>query len=82
MTTKPALEKVLKGLLHTEKETRVRQEDLRKNKPFWASRLVNEENVKFNNRGIKMNGNNRHISILALNINSLNAPIKINRTAN
>jgi hypothetical protein len=34
MTTKPALEKVLKGLLHTEKETRVRQEDLRKNKPF------------------------------------------------
>jgi hypothetical protein len=32
-TTKPAQQKILKGLLHT-KETRVRQEDSRKNKPF------------------------------------------------
>jgi hypothetical protein len=34
MTTKPALQKILKGLLHIEEETRVRQEDSRKNKPF------------------------------------------------
>jgi hypothetical protein len=32
-TIKPALQKILKGLLHLE-ETRVRQEDSRKNKPF------------------------------------------------
>jgi hypothetical protein len=32
MTTKPALQKILKGLLHI--ETRVRQEDSRRNKPF------------------------------------------------
>jgi hypothetical protein len=31
---KPALQKILKGLLHTEEEIRVTQEDARKNKPF------------------------------------------------
>jgi hypothetical protein len=34
MTTKPALQKILKGFLHTEEETKVRQEDARKNKLF------------------------------------------------
>jgi hypothetical protein len=34
VNTKPALQKILKGLLHIEEETRVRQEDSRKNKPF------------------------------------------------
>jgi predicted RNA-binding protein YlqC (UPF0109 family) len=34
MTTKPALQKILKGLLYKEEEIRVRQEDTRKNKPF------------------------------------------------
>jgi hypothetical protein len=34
MTTNPALQKILKGLLHTEEETRVRQVESRKNKPF------------------------------------------------
>jgi hypothetical protein len=34
MTTKPALQKILKGLLHTDEEIRVRQEDARKNNPF------------------------------------------------
>jgi hypothetical protein len=33
MTTKPLLQKILEGLLHTE-ETRVRQEDSRKNEPL------------------------------------------------
>jgi hypothetical protein len=32
-TTKPALQKILKELLHVEEETRVRQEESRKNKP-------------------------------------------------
>jgi hypothetical protein len=32
--TKPALQKILKRLLHTEEETRVRQEDSGKNNPF------------------------------------------------
>jgi hypothetical protein len=41
-TTKPALQKILKRLLHVEK-TRLRQKDSRKNKPFWASRPVNKE---------------------------------------
>jgi hypothetical protein len=33
-TTKPALQKILKGLLYIEEETTVRQVDSRKNKPF------------------------------------------------
>jgi hypothetical protein len=33
MTAKPALQKILKGVLQTE-EIAVRQEDARKNKPF------------------------------------------------
>jgi hypothetical protein len=41
-TTKPALQKILKGLLHIE-ETGVRQQDPRKNKPFSASRQENKE---------------------------------------
>jgi hypothetical protein len=42
MTTKLALQKILKGLLHTE-ENRVRQEDTKKNKTFWSCRLVNKD---------------------------------------
>jgi exonuclease III len=38
--------------------------------------------VKLNNRGIKIAGNNRHLSILTLNVNGLNASIKIHRIAN
>jgi hypothetical protein len=34
VTTKPALQKILKGLLYVVEETRMRQEDLRKNKHF------------------------------------------------
>jgi hypothetical protein len=34
VTTKTAPQKILKGLLHIEEETRVRQEDSKKNKPF------------------------------------------------
>jgi Holliday junction resolvase RusA-like endonuclease len=33
-TTKPALQKILKGFLDTEQEIGVRQDDTRKNKPF------------------------------------------------
>jgi hypothetical protein len=33
-TIKPILQKIMKGLLHTEEETKVRQEDSRRNKPF------------------------------------------------
>jgi hypothetical protein len=33
-TTKPAIQKILKGILHMEKEARVRREDSRKNKFF------------------------------------------------
>jgi hypothetical protein len=34
MTTKPPLQKLFKGLLHTEEEIRMRQEMARKNKHF------------------------------------------------
>jgi hypothetical protein len=34
ITIKPALQKIFKGLLHTEKEIRVRQGYVRKNKHF------------------------------------------------
>jgi hypothetical protein len=82
MITKPALQKILKGLLYIEEETWVRQEESRKNKPFWASRPVNKEYVKLNNRGTKMSGNNRHLSTLTLNVNGFHAPIKRHRRAN
>jgi hypothetical protein len=34
LTTKPATQKILIGLLHIDEEARVRQVDSRKNKPF------------------------------------------------
>jgi hypothetical protein len=80
--TKPALQKIHKGLLHIEEETRVRQDDSRQNKLFWASRSVNKEWIKLNYRGIKMTGNNRHLSVLTLNVNGLRVPIKRHRIAN
>jgi hypothetical protein len=43
MTTKPALQKILKRLLHIEEEIKVKQADLRKHKPFSASRKVNKK---------------------------------------
>jgi hypothetical protein len=43
MTARTALQKILKGLLHTEEEIRVRQNDARKSKPFSPSKPVNEE---------------------------------------
>jgi hypothetical protein len=43
VTTKPALTKIFKGLLHIEEKTRVRQEDSRVNKPFGGSRSVKKE---------------------------------------
>jgi hypothetical protein len=43
MTTKPALQKILKRLFYAEEETRVRQEDARKNNPFWPSRAINKK---------------------------------------
>jgi exonuclease III len=38
--------------------------------------------VKLNNRGIKMTGNKRNLSILTLNVNGLSAPIQRYRVAN
>jgi hypothetical protein len=35
MTIKAVLQKTLKGLLHIEEKTRMRQEDSRKKKPFF-----------------------------------------------
>jgi hypothetical protein len=37
------LQKILKGLLDTKEETKLRQEDSRKNKPFWPNRPVDKE---------------------------------------
>jgi hypothetical protein len=49
--TKPALQKILRGLLHIKEETRIRPKDSRKNKPFLSSYTSNQ--------GIgKINGNN------------------------
>jgi hypothetical protein len=41
VATKPALQKILKGLLYIKEETRVRQEE--RINPFCASRPVNKE---------------------------------------
>jgi hypothetical protein len=37
---------------------------------------------KTKNRGIKMTGKNRNLSILTVHVNDLNAPIKRHRLAN
>jgi hypothetical protein len=44
VTTKPALEKILKGLLHIEEETKARQIDSRNNKPFF-SKQINKKGI-------------------------------------
>jgi hypothetical protein len=48
-TTMSVLQKILKGVLHRG-ETRVRQEDARKNKPFRQGTPVNKEEVKYKNK--------------------------------
>jgi hypothetical protein len=48
--TKPALQKILRGFLHIKKETRIRQTDSRKNKPF-LSRYTSKQGIG------KINGN-------------------------
>jgi hypothetical protein len=46
------------------------------------SKQSNKQGIgKTNNRGIKMARNNRLVSILTLNVNGLNAPIKGHRIA-
>jgi exonuclease III len=37
---------------------------------------------KLNKRETKVSGNNRHLSILTLNVNGLNAPVKRHRITN
>jgi predicted RNA-binding protein YlqC (UPF0109 family) len=50
MTTKPALQKILKGILHTDEEVRLDQENARKSKPHSVSRLANKDRGKVNIR--------------------------------
>jgi exonuclease III len=47
------------------------------------SKQTNEQGiVKLSSRGIRMTGNNRHPSVLTMNINGLNVPIKRHGIAN
>jgi hypothetical protein len=43
MTTKPVLQKILKGILYTKEEGKHNHEDMGKNKPHQTSRWANEE---------------------------------------
>jgi hypothetical protein len=43
MTTKPALQKILIGLLHKKEDIRVRLQDAGKNIPFTPSRTVKKD---------------------------------------
>jgi hypothetical protein len=74
MTAKPALQKRPNRLLHIAKETRVRQED--------SSRQIKKEKGKLNNREMGVIRRNRHLSMLILNVNGLNALMKRHRIAN
>jgi hypothetical protein len=43
MTTNPALQKILKGILHTEEEDKYNLERMGKNKSHYMSREANED---------------------------------------
>jgi hypothetical protein len=60
----------------------VREEDARKNKHFWSSWSGNKDKKKLTNRAIKMTRNKMHHSIITVNVNGFNAPIKRNIIAN
>jgi hypothetical protein len=80
MTSKAALQKIIQGLIYTEEEIRVSQENVRKNIHWWPRRLSNKEYGESKYQGT-MTGNITHLSILTLNVNGLNDPIKMHRVA-
>jgi hypothetical protein len=43
MTTEPAWQKILKGILSTDEDIRFSEEDTRKNKPYKWDRFTNKE---------------------------------------
>jgi hypothetical protein len=53
--TKPALQRILKGLLHIKEETRVRQEDSRKNKRFLSKQISKQGIGKTEQQGHRNN---------------------------
>jgi hypothetical protein len=78
MTTKLALQKILKRILHIEEEDKHNQETTGKTKSHCLSRLANEGKERsIHHKNNKMTRNTAYLYImLTLNVNSLNSPIK------
>jgi hypothetical protein len=74
MITKSVPQKILTGTLHTEEIVTLSQENARKNTLQWPSRLIKKKKKK-------RTGNSTDFSVLARNVNGLNAPIKRHRKA-
>jgi hypothetical protein len=83
MTTKPPLQKILQGILHTENESKQNHERAGNTKPHEKKRqkskvtLTHLHTIKslINNNNY-MTGITTYLSILTLNVNGLNSPIK------
>jgi hypothetical protein len=82
MTTKPPLQKILQGILHTENENKQNHErtgnqSTEEKTSNQRVTLIQLHTIKpLNNKNIKMAGITTYLSILTLNVNGLNFPIK------
>uniref|UniRef100_A0A8I3WQU5 Endonuclease/exonuclease/phosphatase domain-containing protein n=1 Tax=Callithrix jacchus TaxID=9483 RepID=A0A8I3WQU5_CALJA len=83
ITTRPVLQELLKEALNTEKKNQYQllQKRMKWQKPMTQQRNYANQRAK-QPTSIKMAGSNSHITILTLNENGLNSPIKRQRLAN
>ena len=84
VTTRPALQELLKEALNTERKNHCKKATAQKNqmvKTNHAMKKLCQRRAKQPTSN-KMAGSNSHITILTLNLNGLNVPIKRHRLAN
>jgi hypothetical protein len=75
MTTKPVLQKILKGIIYTEKDYKCSQENTKNNKYQWIRKSSNWGLRKKQHKKSKMIGNTIDLSIITLNANGLNPTV-------
>jgi hypothetical protein len=82
MNTKPPQQKILQGILHTENESKQNhkktgRQNHRRRKGKKVETLIQLHKIKpLNNKENYMTGITTYLSILTLNINRINSPIK------
>jgi hypothetical protein len=77
MATKPPLQKILQGILHTEKESKQNQTTGEEKTRKRRVTLILLHIIKpLTNKDNYVAGTTMYLSILTLNVNELNSPIK------